>query len=156
MRTADSAPMLLNYVLLETKVIVEVTRTTGQLLQVLPIPCAPVHGEACNGLYRASQHLTSAPFATDLCPVQHVAGDFVCPVHALVVCNSMPGLHWEQCRPLPTDAPDASRTRSHMGIPGLPVTKKLVAQFPRQTAAGTVFCGKALQNLACLFPPLDE
>ena len=37
----------------------------------------------------------------------------------------------------------------HDGSPGL-----AVAQFPRQ--ADTVFCGKALQNLACLFPSMDE
>ena len=114
MRTANSEPMLLNYVLSDIEVGLDATRTTGQLFQVLPIPSASGPGSAWP--YDASPHLTSAPFASDFCPVRKVSGDYVCPAHGLVVCNSSPGVHWEQCRALPSTTPDASRTRSQMPV----------------------------------------
>ena len=114
MRTANSEPMLLNYVLSDVEVGLDATRTTGQLFQVLPIPSASGPGSAWP--YDASPHLTSAPFASDFCPVRKVSGDYVCPAHGLVVCNSSPGVHWEQCRALQSTTPEASRTRSQMPV----------------------------------------
>ena len=109
-----------NYLLYDSEVARGHTRTLGNLRLVEPFVTAPPHilqhGLSSQEFAGWLSTLTSA----DFCPVRPVPGDFICPQYAVVVCNSIPGIHWDDC----------SRIASPC-IPSLaPSTRSAIASTP--------------------------
>jgi hypothetical protein len=88
---------LYNYVLRRAQVARGVSVTVGEMRQVHPFIQAPHH--ILEHGVQSTQFIIWLKIQTtaDFCPSLLVPGDFECPPYALVVCNSQPNIHWQEC-----------------------------------------------------------